>query len=237
MSTLPLDEDSCYEACAGREHAWDGHFVLAVTSTGIYCRPSCPARLPRRENCRFFVSAAAAVAAGFRACRRCRPDRLPGDAGWNQGEDLVGRVVQAIRDGVVDDLGVAGLGERLGVGVRQLNRIFREEVGATVHQVNRTRRAHAARMLMDHTDWKLGEIAFAAGFGSIRQFNDVMRAEFGTSPRGLRRHPDPETTRGGSGRFRLTVRLPAPGVQAATAMRAALAAHAVPGWRDPSPGR
>ena len=81
MNTLPLDEDSCYEACAGREHAWDGHFVLAVTSTGIYCRPSCPARLPRRENCRFFVSAAAAVAAGFRACRRCRPDRLPSESG------------------------------------------------------------------------------------------------------------------------------------------------------------
>ena len=229
MNTLPLDEDSCYEACAGREHAWDGHFVLAVTSTGIYCRPSCPARLPRRENCRFFVSAAAAVAAGFRACRRCRPDRLPGEMGWSRREDLVGRVVQAIRDGVVDDLGVAGLSERLGVGVRQLNRIFREEVGATIHQVNRTRRAHTARMLMDHTDWRLGEIAFAAGFGSIRQFNDVMRAEFGTSPRGLRRHPEPETARGGSGRIRLTVRLPAPGVQAATAMRAALAAHAVPG--------
>ena len=210
MNTLPLDEDSCYEACAGREHAWDGHFVLAVTSTGIYCRPSCPARLPRRENCRFFVSAAAAVAAGFRACRRCRPDRLPGEMGWSRREDLVGRVVQAIRDGVVDDLGVAGLSERLGVGVRQLNRIFREEVGATIHQVNRTRRAHTARMLMDHTDWKLGEIALAAGFGSIRQFNDVMRAEFGTSPRGLRRHPEPETARGGSGRIRLTARLPAP---------------------------
>ena len=133
MNTLPLDEDSCYEACAGREHAWDGHFVLAVTSTGIYCRPSCPARLPRRENCRFFVSAAAAVAAGFRACRRCRPDRLPGEMGWSRREDLVGREVQAIRDGVVDDLGVAGLSERLGVGVRQLNRIFREEVGATIH--------------------------------------------------------------------------------------------------------
>lgn len=229
MNTLPLDEDSCYEACAGREHAWDGHFVLAVTSTGIYCRPSCPARLPRRENCRFFVSAAAAVAAGFRACRRCRPDRLPGEMGWSRREDLVGRVVQAIRDGVVDDLGVAGLSERLGVGVRQLNRIFREEVGATIHQVNRTRRAHTARMLMDHTDWRLGEIALAAGFGSIRQFNDIMRAEFGTSPRGLRRHPEPETARGESGRIRLTVRLPTPGMQAATAMRAALAAHAVPG--------
>ena len=229
MNTLPLDDDSCYKACAGREHAWDGHFVLAVTSTGIYCRPSCPARLPRRENCRFFASAAAAVASGFRACRRCRPDRLPGDAGWSDREDLVGRAVQAIRDGVVDDVGVAGLGERFGVGVRHLNRIFREQVGATVHQVNRTRRAHTARALMDQTDWRLGEIAFAAGFGSIRQFNEVMRTEFGTSPGELRRHPEPETARGGSGRIRLTVRLPAPGMQAATAMRAALAAHAVPG--------
>ena len=235
MNTLPLDEDSCYRACAGREHAWDGHFVLAVTSTGIYCRPSCPARLPRRENCRFFASAAAAVASGFRACRRCRPDRLVGEAGPGDREDLVGRAVQAIRDGVVDDVGVAGLGERLGVGVRHLSRIFREQVGATVHQVNRTRRAHTARVLMDQTDWRLGDIAFAAGFGSVRQFNDVMRAEFGASPGELRRHP--ETVRGEGGRLRLTVRLPVPGVRAGTAMRAALAAHAVPGVEKFESGR
>ena len=234
VNTLPLDEESCYRACAGREHAWDGHFVLAVTSTGIYCRPSCPARLPRRENCRFFASAAAAVASGFRACRRCRPDRLPGDVGWSDRQDLVGRVVQAIRDGVVDDIGVAGLGECFGVGVRHLNRIFREQVGATVQQVNRTRRAHTARALMDQTDWRLGDIAFAAGFGSVRQFNDVMRAEFGTNPRELRRCP--ETARGEGGRVRLTVRLPAPEKQAASAMRAALATHAVPGVEKAEPG-
>ena len=234
MNTLPLDEESCYRACAGREHAWDGHFVLAVTSTGIYCRPSCPARLPRRENCRFFASAAAAVASGFRACRRCRPDRLPGDMGWSDRQDLVGRVVQAIRDGVVDDIGVAGLGERFGVGVRHLNRIFREQVGATVQQVNRTRRAHTARALMDQTNWRLGDIAFAAGFGSVRQFNDVMRAEFGTSPGELRRCP--ETARGEGGRVRLTVRLPAPEKQAASAMRAALATHAVSGVEKAEPG-
>ena len=227
MSTLPLDEDSCYRACAGREHAWDGHFVLAVTSTGIYCRPSCSARLPRRENCRFFVSAAAAVAAGFRACRRCRPDRLPGDVGWNDRDDLVGRAVRAIRDGMVDELGLTGLSQHLGVGVRHLNRVFREEVGTTIHQVNRTRRAHTARILMDQTDWRIGDIAFAAGFGSIRQFNDVMRTEFGTSPGELRRHP--ETARSEDGRIRLAVRLPAPGIPSGTAMRAALAAHAVAG--------
>ena len=154
--------------------------------------------------------------------------------GWSDRQDLVGRVVQAIRDGVVDDIGVAGLGERFGVGVRHLNRIFREQVGATVQQVNRTRRAHTARALMDQTNWRLGDIAFAAGFGSVRQFNDVMRAEFGTSPGELRRCP--ETARGEGGRVRLTVRLPAPEKQAASAMRAALATHAVSGVEKAEPG-
>jgi len=146
--------------------------------------------------------------------------------GWSDRQDLVGRVVQAIRDGVVDDIGVAGLGERFGVGVRHLNRIFREQVGATVQQVNRTRRAHTARALMDQTNWRLGDIAFAAGFGSVRQFNDVMRAEFGTSPGELRRCP--ETARGEGGRVRLIVRLPAPEKQAASAMRAARASRSMP---------
>ena len=142
----------------------------------------------------------------------------------------MGRAVRAIRDGVFDDLGMAGLSEQLGVGVRHLNRIFREEVGATVHQVNRTRRARTARMLMDQTDWRLGDIAFAAGFGSIRQFNDVMRAEFGASPGALRRHP--ETARGDGGRLRLTLRLRDMGERAGSAMRGALAAHAVAGVED-----
>lgn len=227
MTSLPMSPDACYRACAGRESAWDGHFVLGVTSTGIYCRPSCPARIPRRENCRFFVTAAAAVAAGFRACLRCRPDRVPGMAGWDEGADLAARAVRLIRDGVIDDIGVKGLAARLGVGTRTLNRVLAAEVGAAAQQLNQTRRAHTARALMDQTSWSLAEIAAVSGFGSSRQFRDVMRAEFGMAPSRLRRLPSRE--RGEGARMRLVLRLPGARGEAARAMLGAFRAHAVAG--------
>lgn len=223
-----LDDDACYEACSGRETRWDGHFVLAVTSTGIYCRPSCPAAKPRRENCRFFPTAAAAVAAGYRACRRCRPDALPGSGRWDAHASLAGRAVRAIRDGAIDEVGVAGLAYQLGVSERQLHRLLIAEVGASPSQLNRTRRAHLARTLLDQTSMSVTEVAFASGFGSVRQFNDVFRAEFGTSPTRLRGRPG-EARRESDDALTLTLRLPFREPYAAPALRAALAAHAVPG--------
>jgi AraC family transcriptional regulator of adaptative response / DNA-3-methyladenine glycosylase II len=182
IDSTHLDNDACYRASAGRDSRWDGRFYLGVVTTGIYCRPSCPARKPLRQNCTFFPTAAAAVAGGFRACKRCRPDALPGSRHWDSRGDLAARAVRMIRDGVVDEVGVAGLASRLAVSERQLLRVLVAEVGATAQQLNKTRRAHAARTLIDQTSMALGDVAFAAGFGSVRQFNDVMRAEFGVAP-------------------------------------------------------
>ncbi len=193
---LPLDPTSAYGAVAGRDARWDGRLYLGVVTTGIYCRPSCPARTPRPENCQYFPTAAAAVAAGFRACRRCRPDSLPGSRHWDARGDLVSRAVQLISGGALDDGGVPGLARRLAVSERHLTRMLVAEVGAGPLALGRTRRAHTARLLIEQTTMPLADVAFAAGFGSIRQFNDVMRAEFGCAPRTFRR-PQAEA---GSGR-------------------------------------
>ncbi|WP_427869828.1 DNA-3-methyladenine glycosylase 2 family protein [Leucobacter luti] len=179
---LPLDFDACYRAASGRDVRWDGRIYLGVTSTGIYCRPSCPARKPRPENCRFLPSAAACVAAGFRACKRCRPDAVPGTRDWDARGDLVARAVRRIRDGAIDAVGVAGLAAELAVSERHLRRMLLEEIGASPLQLARTRRAHSARALLEETDLSLAEVSFAAGFGSIRQFGDTMREEFGIPP-------------------------------------------------------
>jgi AraC family transcriptional regulator, regulatory protein of adaptative response / DNA-3-methyladenine glycosylase II len=187
VSTPAIDPEVAYRAASGRDPRFDGRFFLGVTTTGIYCRPSCPARKPLRRNAVFFASAAAAVAAGFRACKRCRPDALPGSRHWDASGDLAARAVRAIRDGAVDELGVAGLARRLSVSERHLHRILVAEVGASPLQLNRTRRAQTARTLIEQTTLPLADIAFAAGFGSVRQFNDVMLAEYGVAPSGLRR--------------------------------------------------
>ena len=179
---LPLDFDACYRAASGRDARWDGRIYLGVTSTGIYCRPSCPARKPRPENCRFLPSAAACVAAGFRACKRCRPDAVPGTRDWDARGDFVARAVRRIRDGAIDAVGVAGLAAELAVSERHLRRMLLEEIGASPLQLARTRRAHSARALLEETDLPLADVAFAAGFGSIRQFGDTMREEFGIPP-------------------------------------------------------
>ncbi|MBS3182952.1 DNA-3-methyladenine glycosylase 2 family protein [Leucobacter sp. Marseille-Q4368] len=227
---LPLDFDACYRAASGRDGRWDGRFYLGVTSTGIYCRPSCPARKPLPGNCRFFPSAAACVAAGFRACKRCRPEAVPGTREWDVRGDLVGRAVRRIRDGAVDAAGVAGLARELAVSERHLRRILIEEVGAGPLQLALTRRAHAARALIDETDLPLADIAFAAGFGSLRQFGEVMREQFGVAPSKLaRRHGEAASGPSSDERPMLALRMRTRAPYDAAALRASLVAHAIPG--------
>ncbi len=179
--------ESCYRAARSRDARFDGWFIVAVTSTGIYCRPSCPAITPKRRNIRFYPTAAAAQAAGFRACLRCRPDAVPGSPAWDARADVAGRAMRLINDGVVDREGVSGLARRLGYTERHLGRLLVAEVGAGPLALARARRAHVARLLVETTRMPAGEIAFAAGFSSIRQFNDTFRAVFSTTPTALRR--------------------------------------------------
>lgn len=181
-----IDRAVAYRAVSGRDPRYDGRLYLGVTSTGVYCRPSCPARTPRQENCRYYRSSAAAVAAGFRACRRCRPDALPGTREWDARADLAAQALRAIASGVVDEAGVEGLAARLHVSARHLQRVVVAEVGAGPAQIARSRRAQLARHLIDETRLPMADVAFAAGFASVRQFNDVMRETFGATPRELR---------------------------------------------------
>ena len=187
--------DRCYRAVKSRDARFDGWFFTAVTSTGIYCRPSCPALIPKRSNVRFFASAAAAQLAGFRACKRCRPDATPGSPEWNGRADLVARAMRLIADGIVDREGVAGLARRLSYSERHLNRLLLGEVGAGPLALARAQRAHTARVLIETTDLSFARVAFAAGFASIRQFNDTVQAVFASTPTDLRRrggqHGDP----------------------------------------------
>lgn len=185
-----LDDELCWRAIRSRDGRFDGRFVTAVRTTGIYCRPSCPAQTPKRVNIRFYRHAAAAVAAGYRACRRCRPDTAPGSREWDARGDLAARALRAISAGVVDDVGVPGLAADLHVSERHLHRVLMAEVGAGPLTLARTRRAQTARLLLSATDLSATRIAFAAGFGSIRQFNDTIREQFGCAPGDLRRSPD-----------------------------------------------
>ncbi|MFF8092702.1 bifunctional transcriptional activator/DNA repair enzyme AdaA [Streptomyces sp. NPDC016675] len=179
-------EDSRYEAVRSRDARFDGAFFFAVETTGIYCRPSCPAVTPKRRNVRFFATAAAAQGSGFRACRRCRPDAVPGSADWNVRADVVGRAMRLIGDGVVDREGVAGLAGRLGYSARQVQRQLTAELGAGPVALARAQRAHTARVLLQTTGLPVTEIAFAAGFASVRQFNDTIRAVYAATPSALR---------------------------------------------------
>jgi AraC family transcriptional regulator of adaptative response / DNA-3-methyladenine glycosylase II len=180
------DFERCYRAVQSRDTRFDGWFFGGVTSTGIYCRPSCPARTPKREHMRFFATAAAAQLAGFRACKRCRPDASPGSPEWNQRADLVGRAMRLIADGVVDREGVAGLARQLHYSERHLHRQLVAEVGAGPIALARAQRAQTARILIETTDVPISQIAFASGFASIRQFNDTIRAVFAVTPSELR---------------------------------------------------
>jgi AraC family transcriptional regulator, regulatory protein of adaptative response / DNA-3-methyladenine glycosylase II len=193
------DFEHRYRAVRGRDARFDGWFYVAVTSTGIYCRPSCPAVTPRRSNVRFYPTAAAAQYAGFRACKRCRPDAVPGSPEWDVRADIVARAMRLIADGVVDRDGVAGLARRLRYTERHLHRLLSAEVGAGPLALARARRAHTARLLLETTDLPITDVAFAAGFTSIRQFNDTIREVFAVTPRELRRIRGvrDEATRGG----------------------------------------
>ncbi|MFK0106012.1 bifunctional transcriptional activator/DNA repair enzyme AdaA [Streptomyces sp. NPDC091217] len=181
-----MDENTRYEAVRSRDARFDGAFFFAVETTGIYCRPSCPAVTPKRRNVRFFRTAAAAQGSGFRACRRCRPDAVPGSAEWNVRADVVGRAVRLIGDGVVDREGVGGLADRLGYSARQVQRQLTAELGAGPVALARAQRAHTARTLLQTTELPVTEIAFASGFASVRQFNDTIRTVYATTPSGLR---------------------------------------------------
>jgi AraC family transcriptional regulator of adaptative response / DNA-3-methyladenine glycosylase II len=201
--------------------------VLGVTSTGIYCRPSCPARTPKPENVRFFAVPAAAVAAGFRACRRCRPDRVATRPHIADDTGLVDRALTLIAQGTVDDVGVAGLAERLAVSERHLHRLLVASVGAGALALAQARRAQAARTLLEQTPLSVTDVAFASGFGSLRQFNDVMRAEYGASPSALRRNPTrpDRPAEAGSVALRLPVTVPWDGRR----LFGFLGARAIPG--------
>jgi AraC family transcriptional regulator of adaptative response / DNA-3-methyladenine glycosylase II len=183
---MSADFERCYRAVQSRDARFDGWFFTAVTSTGIYCRPSCPAMTPMARNVRFYPTAAAAQAGGFRACRRCRPDATPGSPEWNVRADLVGRAMRLIADGVVDTGGVAELARRLGYSERHLNRQLTLEVGAGPIALARAQRAQSARVLIETTDLPFAHVAFAAGFSSVRQFNDTIRQIFATTPSDMR---------------------------------------------------
>ncbi|MEU3339592.1 AlkA N-terminal domain-containing protein [Streptomyces sp. NPDC002144] len=225
-----MDEDTRYEAVRSRDARFDGEFFFAVETTGIYCRPSCPAVTPKRRNVRFFTTAAAAQGSGFRACRRCRPDAVPGSAEWNVRADVVGRAMRLIGDGVVDREGVAGLAARLGYSARQVQRQLTAELGAGPVALARAQRAHTARVLVQTTDLPITEIAFASGFASVRQFNDTIREVYAATPSELRaaapRH------RGRRQAVGIPLRLAHRGPYQAVAVFDLLAAEAVPGVEE-----
>jgi AraC family transcriptional regulator, regulatory protein of adaptative response / DNA-3-methyladenine glycosylase II len=237
-----LDDERRYQAAVSKDPRFDGVFFIAVTSTGIYCRPSCPAITPKRANMRFYRSAAAAQETGFRACKRCRPDASPGSPEWNIRADMVGRAMRLIADGVVDRDGVEGLARRLGYEQRQVRRLVTAELGAGPLAIARAQRAQTARILTETTALPLSEIAFAAGFASIRQFNATVHEVFAMTPTELRnaRGRVPKTRRltlapiggdpGAPGliRLRLAYRAPIDGER----MLGYLGARAIPGVEE-----
>jgi AraC family transcriptional regulator, regulatory protein of adaptative response / DNA-3-methyladenine glycosylase II len=202
-----LDDEQCYRAAQSRDSRFDGCFITAVKTTGIYCRPSCPAVTPKRRNVEFFVTAAAAQQHGYRACKRCRPDASPGSPEWNVRADVVGRAMRLIADGLVDRQGVPGLASRLNYSERQINRLLTTELGAGPLALARAQRAHTARTLIETTDMAITQVAFAAGFSSVRQFNDTVREVYASSPSQLRGNRRPGLT-GGTLSLQLPFRSP-----------------------------
>lgn len=220
-----LDFESCYRAVRSRDRRFDGIFYTAVASTGIYCRPSCPARTPALVNVSFHRTAAAAQAAGYRACKRCRPDATPGSPEWDVAATLAGRAMRLIADGVVDREGVEGLARRVGYSPRHLTRLLTTELGAGPLALARARRAQTARTLVETTELGFADIAFAAGFSSVRQFNDTVREVYAASPTELRGRRGSRRRADGTIALRLAVRTPFAG----RALHAFLRDHMVPG--------
>jgi len=196
-----LDQDACYRAAAARDARFDGRFFGGVTSTGIYCRPVCPARTPRRENMIFYPTAAAAEEAGFRACLRCRPETAPDMGAWRGTSNTVSRALSLIEAGALDEGDVDTLAGRLGVGERQLRRLFRQHLGAAPVSVAQTRRVLLAKALIHETDLTMAEVALGSGFGSVRRFNETFQSLYGRPPSALKRRKE----RPGEGGVRLTL--------------------------------
>jgi AraC family transcriptional regulator of adaptative response / DNA-3-methyladenine glycosylase II len=233
MSATPiLDTDACYRAVCSRDRRFEGRFVVAVTSTGIYCRPGCPAKVPARRNMRFLPSPAAAELAGFRPCRRCRPDASPDSAAWLGTGATIARALRLIDEGSLDRGGVDGLADRMGLTARHLRRLFVQRLGAPPKAVALTRRAHFARQLVEETDFPMSDVAMAAGFGSVRRFNDAIQRTFQRPPRLLRRGTI-GAHRGGSLELRLPYRPPLDW----SASLEFLATRAIPGVERVESGR
>jgi AraC family transcriptional regulator, regulatory protein of adaptative response / DNA-3-methyladenine glycosylase II len=227
---MVLDDDRSWNAVAARDPRFDGWVFCAVTSTGIYCRPSCPARTPKRANVAFFATAAAAQEAGFRACLRCRPDAAPGSPEWDRRADLAGRAMRLIADGVVDREGVRGLASRLAYSERHVHRELVAVAGAGPLALARARRAQTARTLLETTDVPVTEIAFAAGFSSLRQFNATIREVFALAPRDVRRRSRHAGAPRAAGA--ITLRLPFRAPLEGEELVAFLARRAVPGVEE-----
>jgi AraC family transcriptional regulator of adaptative response / DNA-3-methyladenine glycosylase II len=229
------DPDGCYRALQSRDSRFDGWFFVAVTSTGVYCRPSCPSVMPKRENVRFYPTAAGAQQAGYRACLRCRPDAVPGSPEWNRRADVAGRAMRLIADGVVDREGVAGLARRLAFSERHVHRQLVAELGAGPLALARAQRAQTARLLIETTELPFIEVAFGAGFSSLRQFNDTVRKTFSLTPtqlrRRVRRRERPLAAPG-----TISLRLPHREPFDAAALLDFLGARAVPGVEEAAGG-
>ncbi len=224
-----LDFAGRYRAVQGRDPRFDGWFFTAVTSTGIYCRPSCPATTPRVEHVRFYPTAAAAQEAGFRACKRCLPGAVPGSPAWDLAGDLPGRAMRLIADGVVEREGVPGLARRVGYSERQVRRHLLADLGAGPLALARAQRAHVARLLLETTDLQVTVVAFAAGFGSLRQFNATIREVFAATPTALREDRRPGGVAPGG---RIVLRLARRAPFAWPALLRFLALRAVPGVEE-----
>ncbi|MFD6492219.1 AlkA N-terminal domain-containing protein [Streptomyces sp. NPDC060188] len=236
---MHTDTERCLRAVQSKDARFDGWFFTAVTTTRIYCRPSCPVVPPKPQNMTFFPSAAACQQAGFRACKRCRPDTSPGSPEWNHRADLVARAMRLIGDGIVDREGVPGLATRLGYSTRQIERQLLAELGAGPLSLARAQRAQTARLLIETTPLPMAEIAFAAGFSSIRTFNDTVREVFALSPSELRARLPKKGNRGPAGVAHtpgvLNLRLPFRAPLHPDNLFGHLVATAVPGveeWRD-----
>jgi AraC family transcriptional regulator, regulatory protein of adaptative response / methylated-DNA-[protein]-cysteine methyltransferase len=182
-----LDFEECDSARIGRNPAYDGRFFTGVRTTGIYCRPVCPARRAQSKNVEYHPSAAAAEAAGYRPCLRCRPETAPFSAAWKGSLTTVERAMRLINEAALDDAGVDALAERLGIGARHLSRLFKKHVGASPSQVAQTARVQRAKRMIDNTDLAMTEIALVAGFGSLRRFNTVFAAVYKRPPTAIRR--------------------------------------------------
>jgi AraC family transcriptional regulator, regulatory protein of adaptative response / DNA-3-methyladenine glycosylase II len=221
---MALDHDECYRALCARDPRLDGRFFICVHTTGIFCRPICPARTPKRENVQFVATAEAAVQLGFRPCKRCRPEVKAGSAAWDLTGASLRRALRMIDGGALDEQSVDDFAARLGMGARHLRRIIKSNLGVAPNRLALVRRAAFARSLIESGSLSMTEIAAASGFGSLRRFNDVMRKEFGTNPMSLRTRTKSLPMAG-----EMTLSLRGKGVVSWPSMQAFYAARAVAG--------